>query len=346
MAVTATTRRLTNELRTELLRVTDTHTADMIAAWARAWDEIAPDLRDTLADLLRVEAGHEVSHATFLRNARLRRALATVADQLERLTRDAGVTVTGDLHDLCERAGQAQAAIIASQLPAGQDLVDLDAWSRADERQLDAIVRRTTEQITSQLRPLSDEAYAVVQRELVRGVAAGSTPDATARRMIRRAEGGFNGGLSRAMTITRTETLDAYRAASAVGQKPHREVLGGWQWLASLSSRTCPACLSMNGRTFALSEPGPQGHQNCRCARLPVTRSWADLGFEDVDEPESVVPSSEAFFAGLSRSDQVGMLGARGFEAWSAGRWPMDEWAVKRSTRGWRDSWVVATPPK
>jgi hypothetical protein len=41
-------------------------------------------------------------------------------------------------------------------------------------------VQRTTEQITSDLWPLSSEADAVIRRELVRGIATGSNPRTTA----------------------------------------------------------------------------------------------------------------------------------------------------------------------
>lgn len=346
MAITAQTVRLSERLRAQMVRITDAHDRAAILAWARAWDEVAPDLRDTIETLIRDAEDGYVSRTELLRNARLRRHLAHIADRLDALTTEHRIRVVGDLHALCETAAAAQTAIIASQLPRAQraSTIDLDAWAKADPRQLDAIVRRTTEQITARHYPISDQAYAAVQRELVRGVAAGSNPRQTARRMVARAQDGFNGGLNRADTIARTETLDAYREATALGQRAHADVLDGWQWQASLSSRTCAACLSMNGSTWALTDPGPEGHQRCRCTRLPIVKSWADLGF-DVPEPPSVLPSSADYFDGLSAADQQAILGQRGYDAWKRGDWPMSDWARKRSTDGWRDSWVPATPP-
>lgn len=327
-----------------MIRVTDAHQRADLLAWARAWDEVAPDLRDTLEQLLKDAGDGRVSHGTLLRNARLQQQLAHIADQLDRLTRESRIRVAGDLRALCVTAASTQAAIIASQLPADQELVDLQAWSRADHRQLDAIVHRTTQQITARHYPIQPKAYAAVQRELVRGVAAGTNPRATARRMVARAEDGFNGGLSRAMTIARTETLDAYRAASQLGQAQHGDVLDGWQWQATGGARTCPACFGMNGREFAASDPGPLGHQNCRCTRLPLVKSWADLGF-DVPEPDSKIPTSEELFDGLTTSEQKSVLGDNGYAAWKRGDFPMDKWATRRSTDGWRDSYVPARPP-
>src|SRR3546814_11471968 len=76
-------------------------------------------------------------------------------------------------------------------------------------------------------------------------------------------------------------------------------------WVAQLDRRTCPSCWSQHGSKHALDEPGPLDHQQGRCARLPVTRSWRDLGF-DIDDPPSVVPDAETTFRGMRRGDQTG----------------------------------------
>lgn len=344
MPVTTRTLRLQRELDDALTRVTDAQTRDLVRAWVTAWDEVAPDLTAVLLDML--VAGDRVTRTQLLRSTRLRKALAVIADKLDTLAADAGVRITSDLQAVIDMAGGAQASVIDSQLPPNSpDLVDLQAWSRVDERQISAIVERSTQQITALSKPLSTEAYDAVRRELIRGVASGSNPRETARRIIARAEGGFNGGLNRALTIARTETLDAHRAAAAVAQAQHADVLGAWMWLADLSSRTCPACLAQHGTQHALTEPGPLGHQQCRCSRMPVTKTWAELGFEGLEEPRSLVPDAEEFFNGLPAADQVAILGRGRYDAWTAGEFPMTAWAERRTTAGWRDSYVVAKAP-
>lgn len=344
MAVTARTLRLQRELEQSLAAVTDAQARALVSAWVDAWDEVAPDLHATLTDML--TAGTQVTRAQLLRSNRLRRVLAVIADHLEQLAKDAGVSITGDLRGVIDTAGSAQASVVDSQLPPGfMDPADLDTWSRVDDRQIRAIVTRTTQQVTSLTKPLSDEAYQAVRRELIRSIAAGSSPRDAARRMVARAERGFNGGLNRALTIARTEMLDAHRAAAALGQEAHADVLANWVWLASLSSRTCPACLAMHGTTHPLSEPGPYGHQQCRCSRMPTTKSWTELGFEGIEEPASLIPDAQGFFDGLSTADQKQILGAKAYDAWVRGDFPMDQWAVRRSNDGWRDSYVPARPP-
>lgn len=343
MAVTRETLRLERRIRADLAKITNTQTRALVSAWADAWDEVQPDLVVTLLDML--TAGDKVTRTQLLRSSRLRKVLAVIKAQLETLAADAGVRIVGDLQTVIDTAGAAQASIVDSQLPPNSNLLGgLDQWSRVDERQIAAIVRRSTEQITARTRPLSGQAYDAVRRELIRGVAAGSNPRTTAARIIRRAEGRFNGGLSRALNIARTETLDAHRAAAALGQQAHADVLAGWQWWASLDKRTCPSCLAQHGSIHPLSEPGPNDHQQGRCARVPVTKSWAELGF-DIPEPPSLVPDAGDWFGSQPSEVQLEILGPTRWTAWQRGDFPMSSWSVKRSTPGWRDSYGVAPAP-
>lgn len=344
MAVTTRTLALQNALADQLRQLNDQQVRRMVAAWATAWDEVAPDLNATLVEML--TAGDRVTRTQLMRSTRLRSALQVIAEHLQVLAKEAGVIVTGDLAQVIDTAGSAQSSIIDSQMPPGSvNMVEIDAWSRVDERQIEAIVKRSTEQITSRTRPLSREAYAAVRRELIRGVASGSNPRVTARRMVQRAEHGFNGGLTRAMNIARTETLDAHRAAAQVSQAQHADVLRGWQWLAKLDARTCPSCWAQHGSIHALDDPGPNDHQQGRCGRMPLTKTWADLGL-DIAEPPSLLPDSSTVFAGLTPAQQLEVLGPGRYAAYAAGEFPMDAWSVKRSTPGWRDSHVAARVPQ
>jgi hypothetical protein len=124
------------------------------------------------------------------------------------------VTITSDLARVVQDAVAAQREILTTQLPGLVDPRDLLVNVRPRDRAFDVIVQRATEQITTRLRPLAPAADAAVRRELIRGVAVGSNPRATAARMVERAGGEFDGGLTRALVISRTETLDAHRAAA------------------------------------------------------------------------------------------------------------------------------------
>ncbi|WKN47139.1 phage minor head protein [Nocardioides sp. Arc9.136] len=346
MAVTARTLRLQRQLNAAVRAITDAQTRDLVRAWVDAWNEIEPDL--TAALLEQLTAGDRVTRAQLLRSTRLRKALALVADQLEALTAAAGVRLTGDLRQIVDTAGDAQASVIDSQLPPDSDLLDgLDSWSRVDERQITAIVERSTQQITSLLQPLPAETLDVVRRELIRGVASGSNPRGTAARMVRRAEKAFNGGLglSRALNIARTETLDAHRAGARLGRMAQADVLRGWQWVSALDTRTCPSCWAQHGSVHPVEEFGPDDHQQGRCTALPLVKPWAELGL-DVEEPPSLGPNASDRFESLSSEQQLDVLGPKRYDAWVRGEYPMDSWSQRRSSDGWRDSWGVSPVPQ
>jgi len=124
-------------------------------------------------------------------------------------------------------------------------------------------------------------------------------------------------------------------------QSRFTDVLEDWQWLAHLGKRTCPACWSKHGTRHPLTEPGPMGHQQCRCSRAPVTKTWRELGF-DIDEPPSAVRDGRQEFNKLPRSEQLQIMGPTRLQGLEQGRILWDELAVKRKNPGWRDGYYAA----
>jgi hypothetical protein len=322
------------QLQRELAEVTDAQERAILAAWALAWSEISGDLFDTLLDLM--ADGARVTAATVVRSQRLARTLAVVADTLEDLADRAGVTITTDLERVLDQAVDGTGQLIRPQLDDPRRFNPDLLPTRAA---LTAIVERVTEQITSTLLPIADETYAIIQRELIRGVAVGDSPRDTAARMVERSENLWNFGRARAVNVARTETLDAYRDGAKAAEEPHADILAGWIWLAHLGPKTCRSCLAQHGELHDLDEPGPLDHQQGRCSRCPVVKD------EDDGPPDlSWVPSAEEHFESLTKDEQVAILGREGYAAWAAGNFPRSEWAKRRQTDGWRDSFVPASP--
>lgn len=345
MATTLRTLRVLDQLRKTIAGITDKQVRDLVEAYATAWDEVAGELEAALLELIASARDGKVSRTVVARSTRLQRALASIGAALRELAELTETRIVGDLDAAVRAAGRSEIDLIKASLPEDVDLDGLlVSFENIDDDALAAIIKRTTEQIHAATQPLSTDSVRVLRRELIRGIAVGANPNETARRIMARTQGRFEGGAARAARIARTETLDAMREAARVSDDANKDTLRGWQWVADLSSRTCPACLAMHGTVHKLSEPGPLGHQNCRCARSPVTKSWRDLGF-DIDEPKDLLPSAQSFFNSLTRGQQRDMLGAAGLAAYDRGAWPMSAWATRRSTSGWRDSYVVSRPP-
>ena len=84
---------------------------------------------------------------------------------------------------------------------------------------------------------------------------------------------------------------------------------------------------------------------NWRCTRVPLTKTWRDLGL-DLDEPTAAVTGSQEWFDGQSEPVQKKILGPGKYAAYQRGDFPMSKWAVRRKNEGWRDSYVPAPVPK
>lgn len=325
-------------MQTILDTILDHHTTTLAAAWATSWASVAGELEAVLLEL--AEDG-DVPGWRITQSRRAQEGLAAAGRALEDLAELTGTTIADDAARALGLGVDGELAMIGAQLPPGHDGV-----VRVDDAQVSAMLGRTTQQITAVSWPISAETLLAVQSELARGMIVGDNPREAARRMMQATEGRFTGGLTRALNISRTEMLDAMRTAQHAADQVNADVLAGWTWLSHLDSRTCISCISQHGSEYPITEPGPIDHHSGRCARGPRTKSWADLGFPNIPEPDLGMVDAGEWFDGLTDVEQRSMLGVRGHEQWRAGNFPMDQWSTRRSTDGWRDSFVPAKPPK
>lgn len=337
MAITPATLRLLAQLRASIGDLLDERTRTVTAAWVRAWDSLAPAIQSGIDDLLAaVAANKTASRATVLRTQRLMRALEATRLRLEQLHADAAAGGQRDVVRGVPTEAQVQGELIASQLPPS-------AWNPrvAPQTDLDAIVSRAGQQITVLSRPLSDEATQSMLRSLIRGIAGGENPKTVARWMVAGVEGEFNGGLARALTISRTEMLDALRAAAAAQQWANRDVVNAWQWWSALDQRVCPSCWSKHGNTYPLSVPGPWDHPRGRCTRLPAVKPWRELGISAPEPPPVTPASAESIFRGLPREQQLEIMGPGRLAALDSGQASWADLSTRRAAPTWRPSYVT-----
>lgn len=342
MAINEETLRLAKKLRIHLDATVNQSVRDLVKAWALAWDEIHDAWSEAMMDV--AEASTDGRWPTPWEIARVEKAqgaLLAANEQIAALAEFTGVRVTDAVGKAVNDVPGWQARLIASQLPkeAGTTAELVARFTRVDEYALGAIVERTTQQVTATTYRLGVTAQEQMRRALIRGVAVGNNPRRAAGRMVRKAEGAFNGGLTRALVIARTEILDAHRSGAAAAQFANADVLGGWVWQAELDSRTCPSCWAMHGSEHNLDEVGPNDHQQGRCARLPKTKTWAELGF-DIDEPASLLPDAQGRFADLPRADQLTIMGPARLQLLDQGKVTFADLSTQRTTPGWRDSWA------
>jgi hypothetical protein len=320
----------------------DATTRALTRAWLRAWDELTPAWREAVAELVAKAAadGQWPAPWQLARAERLGAAVVATSNALDTLAVDAGVTIGAGTATIVGATATAEPILIASQLPAAMAAAAAAGYAaKLHPSALDIIVQRAGRQVTALTRPLSGQATEAMRRSLIHGIAVGDNPTVAARDMVRRVEGAFTGGLTRALTISRTEQLDAYRETSRYAHSANRDVLSGWLWSCACDRRSCPGCWGMHGTTHPLEEPGPLGHQNCRCARLPKTKSWRELGI-DLEEPADLLVDARARFDALPEADQVAIMGPARLAMLRSGQVGWSDLATRRDNPGWRPSYV------
>lgn len=341
MPITKQTLAINQQLRVAVGQEADAATRSLTAAWVRAWDEIASTFREAcLAAATSAVGGRWPLPWELQRIEAVGRALTLAGQALSTLGARTGVEVSTAAGVAVKVTAEYEPRLIASQLPAGERVAATERFAqRILPQALDVIVARTQGQIESTARRLAPEAAENMRRELVRGVAVGTNPRETARRMVARTQGAFEGGLTRATVLARSEVLDAYRTTSQYAHSANADVVAGWRWLSARDSRVCPSCLALNGREFPVSVSGPADHQQGRCSRTPVVRPWRDLGI-DLDEPPSTFPDARQWFDDQPEAAQVEILGPSRYELLKANKVTWDDFATLRTPVGWRPNYA------
>ena len=169
-----------------------------------------------------------------------------------------------------------------------------------------------------------------ITEAMMRGVALGDNPKTIALYLNKQ----IGMGLTDAMRTMRTTQLWAYRSAARANYVANSNVVTGWVWMAREDESVCPACLAMHG-TFHEPDEILDGHYNCRCVQLPMTRM----------NPDQPIPQGrgEDYFNSLSEDRQREMLGAAKYEAWKDGRFEFSQLAVHKEDEVFGRMTVVPT---
>lgn len=331
MAVTKRSLTLLRRLRAEVGRLADDAVTAIGAAWADEWDQLAPAWR---------------SAATAAVEAATRSGRWPSPWQLARIP-EVGVAswrteqATGPLVVSSARfASTAATAAVAAALAAEPEILAAQSPGSAAsdfargiaQARVDGLHQQARDRVRDSTATLASDTTRQAQQMLIRRAG-----HADAGVMLGRVHAAFASGRARALNVTATETLDAYRAAAGYVHEVNAEAIAGWLWASALDLRECAACWAMHGTLHPLREPGPSGHPQCRCARVGLIRITRDDGTTDLT---SGLPDAQTRFRALSRADQLRVMGPARLQLLDDGDIEWSQLATLRTNTRWRNSHV------
>ncbi len=195
--------------------------------------------------------------------------------------------LTGDVKDLAE----VQAKSSALQLKRAIE-VDVDVLLPSRELLHELATKRpfSGSTLSEHFENLTASSQKAIRRGLNIGLTSGEGFDQITARIVGTEPLKFrDGALELSRRQARSVVGAAVQHAGAMARKAtyeeNSDIIKGEVWTATLDSRTCPQCQALDGEEFPLGE-GPQAPIHlgpCRCVRVPVLKSWKEMGF-DVDE--------------------------------------------------------------
>lgn len=162
----------------------------------------------------------------------------------------------------------------------------------------------------------------LLTQALINALALGYNPRKTARMMA----DAMTGNLQRALLISRTEQMRAFRVAQ-VQQFSGSGVVKGYRRRAALSGRTCLACLMEDGRIYSTLDQYSD-HPAGRCSAEPILLNY-DL---------TPAVNGRQYFESLSPERQRDIMGKGHFAAWKDGAFSLDEVSRMHNHPTWGES--------
>jgi SPP1 gp7 family putative phage head morphogenesis protein len=147
---------------------------------------------------------------------------------------------------------------------------------------------------------LTQTARSEVNQAIRTGIVQGETNDQIVRRLAGTRAQAFTGGVAGkwnrwAAGLVRTQVRHTTMRARQAVYRENEDIIKGERFVATLDARTTEICASLDGRVYRVMEgPTPPLHHQCRSDRIPILRSWKELGINLQEAP----PGTRASLSG------------------------------------------------
>lgn len=293
-------------------------------AHARTLETLQPALNKLYQEIAaKRKAGEDVPLSWLYEQRRLETIKLLITQQVNNYGALARMTVQQLQHQGVTLGNQSAQALLQATVPAGVNFSFGLPLPAAIANMVGA---------TQAGSPLADlfngfgaEAADKAGKALITGVTLGYNP----RQIAPLVQQALDISRYRALTIARTEMLRTYRDATIENYKANSDVVDKWVWLCAMDARSCSACIAMNGTEHDLDED-LDSHPNCRCAKVPKTKSWDDilgpLGIDTSGIPDTSIniQSGSDWLDNQDEATQRQVLGAK-YDAWSNGDFTLED---------------------
>ena len=314
--------------RAALIRRERRAATELAAAYTRVWRSIKKEL-----DLLTARLATESTAGLIIREQQLQFLLAQVETQVTKFTAIA-VNKIANTQRLEIEHGADDALNLLRRAYSGAPPGLTISFSQLPEGVIQSIVGNLGDgsPLRTLLATFGEEARRDVSSLLINAIAQGQS----IRKIARQMQQVTQQPLVRTLLISRTEVLRAYRQGSIATYSANKDVVKGWTWISAQSARTCIACYMLHGTEHDADEEFSD-HPNGRCTPVPITKSWADLGFEGMPE-QTPIPTGEGLFQRLPSNEQRQILGDAAYRAWKAGAVDLGDFVGVKNDPRWGQS--------
>ena len=306
--------RKVEEFRQALLALESQQTRAVIAAYRPVQNNID---RNVMRILTQAQS-ENLSRAQVMRLRRMSQLRAQIIVDVARYQGVAGAAIIQGQSSAVALAQGAAYETMAAGLPPGvtpQMMANVGLeWNKLPSDAFANFVgiSRDGAPIGNLLAPLGADTANAITETIGEGIAMGRSPRDTAVR-VTNASGM---ALTRSLTVARTETNRAYREASRLQYAANPNLVKGYQRNSAKDDRVCIACLILDGELYENDEP-LDAHINCRCAIVPVTVTYEDLGLDVPMPPEP--ENGKDWFSKQDEATQSSIMGSKRFDAWKSG---------------------------
>lgn len=326
---------LSNQFRVQLLARERRAATAMVRYYGESWRRLQGDIRTLQTEHFeRLQAGEEITRGQMWRLERMQAIQSQVEQELAKFGPFAADTISAGQREGIE-SGQRNAydLIQAGFLPEIGIDVSFATMPRAAVEQMVGFLADGSP-LNDVIAKYTTDAGGRFGETFVTGLVSGWNPQKLAREL----RGAFGMGLTESLRLARTEQLRAYRTAAANTYRANSHVVKEWERHAEHGVRTCLACLVLDGTRYKLSEE-MDDHVQGRCAMLPVTYSYKELGI-DAPEPDFSREKGIDWFQRQSEADQIAIMGPGMYQAWKDGKFALEDVPKVIKSDVWGNSWV------